>query len=49
MINFKGIKNDSQMGISKEEYAKQTTLQCDVILEQLKSINGHASKNLLKK
>jgi hypothetical protein len=33
MINFKGIKDESQMGISNEKHSKQATLQCDVILE----------------
>lgn len=34
---------------SNEKHSKQATLQCDVVLEWLKSTNGHASQNVLKR
>lgn len=34
--------------INEDDYDK-VTLQCDDVLEQLKTANGHVSKNVLKK
>jgi hypothetical protein len=38
-----------KIGTSNEDNLKQATLQHDVVLERLKSINGHASQNVLKR
>jgi hypothetical protein len=34
---------------SNEKGWKKTTLQCDQVLNYLKAINGHATRNVLKK
>jgi hypothetical protein len=38
-----------KISTSYEDNLKQATLKCDVVLERLKSINGHASQNVLKR
>ncbi len=38
-----------KISTSYEDNLEQATLQCDVVLERLKSINGHASQNVLKR
>jgi hypothetical protein len=37
-----------KIGISNEEGLNKTTLQCDQVLEDLKAIDGHATRNVLK-
>lgn len=37
-----------KIGTSNEDNLEQATLQCDVVLERLKSINGHVRQNVLK-
>jgi hypothetical protein len=37
------------MKILNEESSKWVTLQCDGVLKQLRTMNGHANQNVLKK
>jgi hypothetical protein len=43
------ILKELKIGTFNEDNLKQATLQCDVVLEKLKSINVHANQNVLKR
>ncbi len=47
--NFGGIKDEQFKQREIEEGFEKTTLQCDEMLELLKTTNGHPMKNVLKR
>lgn len=46
---LRNILKELKIGISNEEGLNKTTLQCDQVLEYLKAIDGHATRNVLKR